>query len=44
MVLITCDPKWQNQNYVLPANVIIIDRYETQFQNLIEKKILKQAQ
>lgn len=44
MVLITCDPQWQNQNYVLPANVIIIDRYETQFQNLIEKKILKQAQ
>lgn len=39
MVLITRESKWESLNCELPANVIVIDRYDTQCRNLIERKI-----
>lgn len=44
MVLITHESDWEKNGFVVPANMIVISQYETQFRNIIEKKILKQVQ
>lgn len=44
VVLITHEAEWENNSYIVPTNMIILSRYETQFNDIINKKIFKQAQ
>ncbi len=37
MILITYEQHWKNNDSIIPKNMIIITRYETQFQNMIQE-------
>ena len=43
MILITKENDWQNKEYNIPMNVIVLNTYETQFNEIIERKILQKA-
>ena len=43
MILITKENDWQNKEYNIPINVIVLNTYETQFNEIIERKILQKA-
>lgn len=42
-VLITCDASHENDACIIPPNMIVISRYETQFEYAVEKLILEQV-
>lgn len=44
MILITHESKWKDHDDIIPTNLIVISQYETQVNNIIEKKMLRQAQ
>ena len=42
MILITKESDWQNKDYNIPMNVIVLSTYETQFNEIIERKSVKE--
>ena len=44
MVLITYETDWQEEAELLPPNLIVLSRYETQLEHIMKKKMLRQVQ